>query len=45
MEYARTDIDTKRQALSQVFPEVIPPPQAGRIAAEQLDVVKWMRRL
>ncbi len=45
MEYARADIDTKRQALSQLFPDVMPPPQAGRIAPEQLDIVNWMRRL
>jgi len=45
MEYARADIDTKRQALSQVFPDVMPPPQAGHVAPEQLDIVNWMRRL
>ncbi len=45
MEYARADIDTKRQALSQVFPDVMPAPQAGRVAPEQLDIVNWMRRL
>lgn len=45
MEYARADIDTKRQALSQVFPDVMPPPKAGRVASEQLDIVNWMRRL
>jgi len=45
MQYARADIDTKRQALSQVFPDVMPPPQAGHVAPEQLDIVNWMRRL
>ena len=45
MEYARADIDTKRQALSQVFPDVMPPPQAGHVSPEKLDIVNWMRRL
>jgi len=44
MEYARADIDTKRQALSQVFPDVMPPPKAGHVAPAQLDIVNWMRR-
>jgi integrase/recombinase XerD len=45
MDYARADIDTKRQALLQVFPDVLPPPRAGHVAAKHLDVVNWMRRL
>ncbi|MGC1951389.1 MAG: tyrosine-type recombinase/integrase [Gammaproteobacteria bacterium] len=45
MDYARADIDTKRQALSQVFPDVLPPPRAGHVAQAQLHVVNWMRRL
>jgi integrase/recombinase XerD len=45
MEYARADIETKRQALAQVFPDVMPAPQAGRVAPGQLDIVNWMRRL
>ncbi len=46
MEYARADIDTKRQALAQVFPDVMPEPLAvGHVAPAQLDMVKWMRRL
>ena len=46
MEYARADIDTKRQALAQVFPDVMPEPiTVGHVAPAQLDMVKWMRRL
>ncbi len=45
MDYARADIDTKRQALLQVFPDVMPPPKAGKVRPEQLDIVNWMRRL
>lgn len=45
MEYARADLDTKRQALAQVFPDVMPVPRAGHVAPAQLDMVKWLRRL
>ncbi len=45
MAYARADIDLKRQALSQVFPDAPPAPRAGRVALERLDVVNWLRRL
>lgn len=45
MNYARADIDLKRQALAQVFPDVLAAPQAGRIALERLDVIGWLRRL
>ncbi len=45
MEYARADIDTKRQALSQVFPDVMPMPKVGHVAPEQINIVNWMRRL
>ncbi len=29
MRYARADLDVKRQALAQVFPEVLAPPKGG----------------
>jgi integrase/recombinase XerD len=45
MNYARADIDLKRQALAQVFPDVLAPPRAGRVALDRLDVVGWLRRL
>jgi len=30
MRYAHADIDLKRQALSQVFPEPVPSPLGGK---------------
>jgi len=30
MRYARTDLDVKRQAISQVFPDSLGVPNAGR---------------
>jgi site-specific recombinase XerD len=45
MNYARADLDLKRQALAQVFPDVLAAPRAGRVALAQLDVVSWLRRL
>ncbi|MCY3840097.1 MAG: tyrosine-type recombinase/integrase [Gammaproteobacteria bacterium] len=45
MEYARADIDAKRQALAQVFPDVMPARKIGHVGPAQLDMVKWMRRL
>jgi integrase/recombinase XerD len=45
MIYARADLDLKRQALLQVFPDLLAPPQAGGLALGRLDVVDWLRRL
>ena len=45
MEYARADMDTKRQALSQVFPDVMSPSKQGHIAPEQHDIISWLCRL
>lgn len=45
MVYARADLDIKRQALAQVFPEVFAPPRAGSISHAALDVVDWLKRL
>ena len=45
MIYARADLDLKRQALAQVFPDVLTPPSAGRVALSRIDVVSWLRRL
>lgn len=45
MNYARADLDLKRQALAQVFPDVLASPRAGRIALSRMDVVSWLRRL
>lgn len=44
MRYARADMDLKRQALAQVFPEALAPPTAGG-ARVGIDIVEWLRRL
>jgi len=45
MNYARADLDLKRQALAQLFPDVLAAPRAGRVALSGVDVVGWLRRL
>jgi integrase/recombinase XerD len=45
MTYARADLDLKRQALLQVFPDAPRPPRGGKIGLHQMDVVGWLRRL
>jgi integrase/recombinase XerD len=45
MVYARADLDLKRQALAQVFPDVLPLPKAGHLAIPERDLVSWLRRL
>jgi integrase/recombinase XerD len=45
MVYARADLDLKRQALLQVFPDSLAPPTAGGVAVAQLGIVDWLRRL
>ena len=45
MRYARADLDLKRQALSQVFPDALSPPRAGRLILDGADMVGWLRRL
>ncbi len=44
MKYARADMDLKRQALAQVFPDALSPPAAGGVRVG-FDVVEWLRRL
>lgn len=44
MKYARADMDLKRQALAQVFPEALAPP-AESGACVDVDLVGWLRRL
>ena len=44
MKYARADLDLKRQALAQVFPDALAPPTAGG-ARVGIDIVEWLRRL
>jgi integrase/recombinase XerD len=45
MRYARADIDLKRQALAQVFPEVLAPPKGGIYLFNGADLRDWLRRL
>lgn len=45
MRYARADIDLKRQALGQVFPDTMAPPGADDFSPESVDLERWLRRL
>lgn len=45
MRYARADIDLKRQALAQVFPDALAPPRGGHFVHDGRDLVGWLRRL
>jgi integrase/recombinase XerD len=45
MRYARADIDLKRQALSQVFPDALPPPRGGRLMINGAELIPWLRKL
>jgi integrase/recombinase XerD len=45
MRYARADLDLKRQALSQVFPDALAPPRGGRLLLNGADLVGWLRRM
>lgn len=45
MRYARADIDLKRQALTQVFPDILAPPTAKDFSPESVDLEGWLRRL
>jgi site-specific recombinase XerD len=45
MRYARADLDLKRRALAQVFPDAVAPPPGGRLLLDGSDLARWMRRL
>lgn len=45
MNYARVDLDLKRQALVQVFPEVLGSTRTGAAELAPTKVVDWLRRL
>lgn len=45
MAYARADMDLKRQALAQIFPDAPRPPPKSRAAPDRADVVGWLQRL
>jgi integrase/recombinase XerD len=45
MRYARADLDLKRRALAQVFPDAVTPPPGGRLLLDGADLAGWLRRL
>jgi hypothetical protein len=45
MRYARADLDLKRHALAQVFPDVLGAPKAGRMSLHGTELTRWLRRL
>ena len=45
MRYARADLDLKRQALSQVFPETLDPPTPPHVLTDATSLAGWLRRL
>ncbi|WP_144160550.1 tyrosine-type recombinase/integrase, partial [Paraburkholderia sp. BCC1885] len=45
MVYARADMDMKRQALTQVFPDVLSTSSFVEFALVEADLVKWLRAL
>ena len=45
MVYARADLDLKRQALLQVFPDALASPKAGCLTPGPANLVDWLRRL
>lgn len=45
MRYAKADIDMKRQALMQVFPDILVSNDTHRHTGVSLPIIEWMRRL
>jgi hypothetical protein len=45
MRYARADIDMKRQALKQVFPDVVPSANDKMVIDHDGGLLGWLRRL
>jgi len=45
MRYARADLDLKRQAIAQVFPDALCPPPGGRLLIDGSELTGWLRRL
>src|SRR5436190_16454062 len=43
MRYARADMDLKRQALAQVFPETLGAPAGGRVRLDGSEFTRWIR--
>lgn len=45
MRYARSDLDLKRQALSQVFPDILAPNAQAHVLFDPSGLRNWLRRL
>ena len=45
MRYTRADLDLKRQALAQVFPDALAPPKGGAYRFTGADLTGWLRQL
>ena len=45
MRYARSDLDLKRQALSQVFPDILAPNAKAHVLFDPGGLQNWLRRL
>jgi integrase/recombinase XerD len=45
MRYARSDLDLKRQALSQVFPDILATNSKVHVLFNPDDLRNWLRRL
>lgn len=45
MRYARADLELKRQALAQAFPEALSPPRAGQLRLDGADLLGRLRRM
>jgi integrase/recombinase XerD len=45
MRYARADLDLKRRALAQLFPDAVAPPRGGRLLIDGADLVGWLQRI
>jgi len=45
MRYARADIDLKRAALAQVFPETLGAPSGGHLGMQDANLSDWLRKL
>lgn len=45
MRYARSDLDLKRQALSQVFPDILAPRETAHVLFDPGGLSHWLRRL
>ncbi len=45
MRYAKADMDLKRQALSQVFPEILAAPAGGKMRLDGTEITRWLKRL